>query len=87
MKLFQTQLRFLRFDIYQGKIKSIQIAIEFANKFPNEIKDKNQLQRYLGSFNYVSEFYQNLRTSIKLLFQRLKKNHFHWTKEHTRIIK
>ena len=73
-KLFQTQISFLGFEIYQGKIKPIQRAIDFANKFPDEIKDKNQLQRFLGSLNYVSEFYPNLRTSIKPLFQRLKKN-------------
>ena len=47
IKLFQTKIRFLGFEIYQGKIKSIQRAIEFANKFPNELKDKNQLQRFL----------------------------------------
>ena len=41
--LFQTNIRFLGFDIYQGKIKFIQRAIEFASKFPNEIKDKNLL--------------------------------------------
>ena len=43
IKTFQTNIRFLGFDIYQGKIKPIQRAIEFASKFPNEIKDKNQL--------------------------------------------
>ena len=43
IKLFQTNIRFLGFDIYQGKIKPIQRAIEFVSKFPNEIKDKNQL--------------------------------------------
>ena len=87
MKLFQTLIRFLGFDIYHGKIKPIQRAIEVANKFPDEIKDKNELQRFLGSLNYVSKFYPNLRTSIEPLFQRLKKNPFHWTEEHTRIIK
>ena len=41
IKLFQTNIRFLGFDIYQGKIRPIQRAIEFARKFPNEIKYKN----------------------------------------------
>ena len=53
MKLFQTQIRFLGFEIYQGKIKPIQRAIEFENKFSDEIKDKNQLQRFLGSLSCV----------------------------------
>ena len=39
IKIFQTNIRFLDFCIYQGKIKHIQRAIEFASKFPNEIKD------------------------------------------------
>ena len=74
IKLFQTKIRLLEFDIYQGTFKHIQRAIEF-DKFPEELKDKNQLQRFLGSLNYVAEFYPNLKTSIKPLFQRLKKNH------------
>ena len=35
IKLFQTNIRFLEFDIYQGQIKPIQRSIDFANKFPN----------------------------------------------------
>ena len=74
IKLFQTNIRFLRFYIYQGQIKPTHRAIEFASKFPDEIKDKNQLQRFIGSLNYVAKFYLNLRILIKPLFQRLKKN-------------
>ena len=40
--LFQTKIRFLGHEIFQGKIKPIQRSIEFADKFPNEIKDKKQ---------------------------------------------
>ena len=87
IKLFQTNIRFLGFDIYQGKIKLIKRAIEFASKFPNEIKDKNKLQRFLGSLNYVADFYPNLRILIKPLFQRLKKNSNPWADEHTQIVK
>ena len=35
----------------------------------------------------MSEFYQNLKTSIKPLLQRLKENHLHLIEEHTGIIK
>ena len=77
IKLFQTNIRYLGFDIYQRKIKPIQRAIEFANKFPDEIKDKNQFQRFLGSLNYVADFYPNLRILIKPLFQSLKKVQSH----------
>ena len=87
IKLFQTNIRFLGFDIYQGQIKPIHRAIEFANKFPDEIKDKTQLQRFLGSLNYVADFYPNLRILIKPLFERLKKNHAPWNNEHTQVVK
>ena len=87
IKLFQTKIRFLGFEIYQRKIKLIQRAIEFANKFPNKLKDKNQLQRFLRSLNYVAEFYPNLRTLIKPLFRRLKKNPIPSSIEHTQIVK
>ena len=86
-KTFETKIRFLGFEIYQGTIKLIQRAIKFANKFPDELKDKNQLQRFLGSLNYVAKFYQNLRTLFKPLFQRLKKNPAPWSVEHTQIVK
>ena len=40
MKLFQTKVRFLGYDIYQVIITPISRSIEFVNKFPNKIKDK-----------------------------------------------
>ena len=87
IKLFQTRTRFLGFEIYQGTIKPIQRSIEFSSKFPDEIKDNTQLQRYLGSLNYVSDFYSNLRTTIKPLFARPRQNPKPWTQEHTNIVK
>ena len=87
IKLFQTKIIFLGFEIYEGTIKPIQRAIEFANKFPDEIKDKNKLQRFLGSLNYVAEFYPNLRILVKPLFQRLKKSHVPWSDKRTQIVK
>ena len=86
IKFFQTNIRFLGFDIYQGKIKPIQKAIEFSSKFSNEIKDKNQLQRILGSLNYEVDFYPNLRVLIKPLFQRLKKNLVPLSNEYTQVV-
>jgi len=42
--LFQTKIRFLGHDIYRGTIKPIMRSLAFAEKFPDEIKDKKQLQ-------------------------------------------
>ena len=74
IKLFQTKIRFLGYNIYQAKISPIDRVIQFADKFPDEILDKTQLQRFLGSLNYVVEFYQSLRKQCKPLFNRLQSN-------------
>nr|KJB15632.1 hypothetical protein B456_002G187300 [Gossypium raimondii] len=37
-----------------------QRSIEFASKFPDQILDKLQSQRFLGSLNYVIYFYPGL---------------------------
>jgi len=83
MVLFQTKIRFLRHDIYQGTIKPIQRSLAFTDKFPNEIKDKIQLQSFLGCLNYVSDFFSNLRAP---LFKRLQKKPLPWNEEHTKIV-
>jgi hypothetical protein len=87
IKLFQDKIRFLGHNIYQGKITPIDRAIQFTDKFPDEIKDKNQLQRFLGSLNYVSEYYQDLRKICRPLFQRLQNNPPPWTDIHTQIVR
>ena len=56
IKLFQTKVRFLGYDISEGQIRPIDKAIQFADKFANVIIDKTQLQRFLGSLNYIVNF-------------------------------
>jgi hypothetical protein len=71
---------------YQKVITLLKV-IQFAEKFPDEIKDKNQLQRFLGSLNYVSEYYQDLRKICRPLFQRLQNNPPPWTDTHSQIVR
>ena len=40
MVLFQTKIKFLGHDLYQGAIKPIMRSLAFADKFPDEIKGK-----------------------------------------------
>jgi hypothetical protein len=87
IKLFQDKIRFLGHNIYQGKITPIDRAIQFADKFPDEIKNKNQLQRYLGSLNYVSEYFYNLRKRCRPFFERLQNKPPPWTDIHTQIVR
>lgn len=86
IKLFQTEIKFLGHIIKEGTIFPIDRSICFAEKFPNELKDKNQLQRFLGSLNYVADFYKNLAFDAKPLFERLRKNPPEWTKVHAEAI-
>ncbi|XP_058183933.1 uncharacterized protein LOC131301588 [Rhododendron vialii] len=87
MKLFQTKVRFLGHNIHQGKIIPIDRSIEFASKFPDEIRDKNQLQRFLGSLNYIGDYYKELAQDSAPLYDRLKKNPPPWSEQHTRAVR
>jgi hypothetical protein len=87
IKLFQTKIRFLGYDISEGQIRPIDRAIQFADNFPDVIIDKTQLQRFLGSLNYIADFYKDLRKYCKPLFDRLQNNPPPWTNIHTSIVK
>lgn len=54
MCLVQSKIRYLRHDIESGFIRPIQRVIEFSNKFLDVLSDKTQLQRFLGSLNYIA---------------------------------
>jgi hypothetical protein len=87
IKLFQTKIRFLSFDIFEGQIRPIDKAIQFADKFPHVIIEKTQLQRFLGSLNYIANFYKDLTKHCKPLFDRLQNNHPPWTDIHTSLVR
>ena len=73
MKLFQTKIIFLGYENFESKTKPIQRSIEFADKFPDEIKDKKQLKRFLGCLNYLSDYFKDLRIICELLYKYLGK--------------
>jgi len=83
INLFQNNIRFLGHNIAQNTITPINRSLQFADKFSDEIKDKNQLQRFLGSLNYISEYYENLIIICKPLYQWLQKNPPSWSTQHT----
>ena len=86
MVLFRTKIRFLGHDIYKGTIKPIQRSLAFAEKFPDEIKDRKQLQRFLGCLSYVSNFFPNLRQLCSPLYKRLRKKPISWAAEHPKLV-
>ncbi|KAK4566292.1 hypothetical protein RGQ29_002509 [Quercus rubra] len=87
IKLFQTKVRFLGYDICEGQICPIDRAIQFVDKFPDFIIDKTQLQRFIGSLNYVTDFHKDMRKLCKPLFDRLKSNPPPWSDVHISLVK
>ncbi|KAK9714054.1 hypothetical protein RND81_06G068400 [Saponaria officinalis] len=87
MSLFQTKIRFLGHNIEKGNIIPINRSIEFGSKFPDEITDKTQLQRFLGSLNYIAPYYKNIAEDTTILYERLKKNPQPWTKTHSDAVR
>ncbi|KAK2979079.1 hypothetical protein RJ640_026029 [Escallonia rubra] len=83
----EIQDQFLGHNIEKGSIIPIDRSVEFASKFSDEIKGKTQLQRFLGSLNYIADFYQDLYKDTKILYQRLRKNPQPWTIVHTQAIR
>ena len=87
VKLFKTKIRFLGFDIFEGRICPIDRAIQFTDKLSDVITNKTQLQIFLGSLNYIADFYKDLWKHCKPLFDRLQNNPSPWTNIHTSLVK
>jgi len=64
--LFQTKIRFLGHNIYQGTIKPIQRALALRTNFQMKLKTANR-RRFLGCLNYASDFFPNLRQTCASL--------------------
>nr|KAJ0192860.1 hypothetical protein LSAT_V11C800445890 [Lactuca sativa] len=77
---------FLGHNIEKGKIIPINRCIEFASKFPDKVIDITQLQRFLGSLNYISSFHRDLVKDTTILYDRLKKKLVPWTDVHTQAV-
>ena len=45
------------------------------------------MQRFLGSLNYVLDYYPNISRLSKLLHDRLKTNTISWSNLHTNLVK
>lgn len=54
--LVQTKIKFLRLEIEEGKHQLQSHILTHIQEFPSEIKDKNQLQRFLGCLTYAEAY-------------------------------
>ena len=79
----KNEMEFLGVKIQKGKVVVQKHVMSVFSHFPNKILDKTQLQRFIGSLNYIRPFYRGEATDIHLLQQRLKKNPAKWSSEMT----
>jgi hypothetical protein len=87
LELFKTEVKYLGHIIRNGELTLQTHAVEFVDKFPDKITDKVQLQRFLGSLNYISHFYKGCAQDRKLLNDRLKKDPTPWTEAHSQAVR
>ena len=76
-------MEFLGFKIQKGQVVLQKHVLNVFTQFLDQILDKTQLQRFLGSLNYIRPFYKGQAADIHLLQQRLKKNPAKWSTEMT----
>ena len=71
---------------YEGKLQS-HIA-EKIKYFPDDLRTKEMIHKFLGCLNYSSDFIKDLAKERQEL-QRLltKKNQTRWSEKHTIIVK
>lgn len=81
----KNSIRFLGHTILNGQL-ILQHAREFTDNFPNKITHKTQIQKFLGSLNYVDHFYKDYDNDRNFLNDRLKKDPPPWTLVHTRVV-
>ena len=76
--LVQTKIRFLVLEIEEGKHQLQSHILTHIQEFPSEIKDKNQLQRFLGCLTNVEAYIKKLAQMRKPLQAKFKQN-VQWT--------
>jgi hypothetical protein len=72
VKLLQKEIEFLGMKIDGNGIQLQSHTVEKIAAFPNKLKDKKQVQSFLGILNYSSDFIQDL-ASLRKPFQALLK--------------
>ena len=74
MEIGKKDIEFLGYKISKGKVILQDHVLKVFANFPDQILEKVQLQRFLGSLNYIRPFYKGQADDIHLLQQRVKKN-------------
>lgn len=74
----------------KGKLNLASHTQEKIKKFPDELKDRKQIQRFLGCLNYIAEqgFLKNLASQRKELQKKIsEKIKWNWTERDTQNVR
>ena len=69
MEIGKKDIEFLGYKISKGQVILQEHVLKVFAHFPNHILEKVQLQRFLGSLNYIRPFYRGEVDDIHLLQQ------------------
>jgi hypothetical protein len=63
----KTKIEYLGLILSQGALNLQEHVLKALSEFPDEILDTKQLQRFLGSLNYIRQFYDNQAKDVRIL--------------------
>jgi len=69
MEIGKKDIEFLGYKISKGQVILQDHVLKVFANFPDQILEKVQLQRFLGSLNYIRPFYKGQADDIHLLQQ------------------
>jgi hypothetical protein len=85
LEFAKTKIEYLCLILSLGKIEMQEHVLKALSEFPDKILDKKQLQIFLGSLNYIRNFYENQTKDVKCLQKRLKIE-LPWNDKMTKVV-
>ena len=72
MQLFQTEIDFVGMHINKGKLSLAEHITKKILEFSDQLKDRKQLQSFLGLLNCAADFIKDLASKRQSLTSKLK---------------
>ena len=84
MSLFQDSIDFLEINVANGAIQMQPHVLTKLTQFPDELKDKKTIQRFLGVLNYLHKYILNLSEKTAPIRRHINQG---WSNEATEAVK
>ncbi|UME39644.1 reverse transcriptase [Pueraria virus A] len=87
-QLCKNKINFLGLEIDSGSLVLQKHIGEHLDAFPDHLEDRKSLQRFLGTLNYISNYFPRIAQLRQPLQAKLKKEvHWIWTQQDTDLVK